>query len=277
MRKTLFFAFFLNALFAKAQTAESVLNEMLAGCDRVQSLQFTMSKKERMAAKMSEATNFVKYKKSPFSVYLKSKIPDSGMEILFVKGWNGNKAFINPGGFPYINVSLSPFASRMRTDGHFTLYDIGFETLTSNLRSGLKEINGKVSEYYTLNGTVNFDGRVCDKLTMENKTYTWIKYTAPKDILLTSIAMEKHLSAYAIKERNNLGDFGTIKAGTTLLIPSTFIKKVILYVDKTTRLPIMQEMYDDKGFFSRYEFRDLVLNPKFEALDFSTENKNYKF
>jgi outer membrane lipoprotein-sorting protein len=276
MRKILFFAFFLNALFAKAQTAQSVLEEMLTACDHVQSLQFTMSKKERMAAK-SEATNFVKYKKAPFSVYLKSKIPDSGMEILFVKGWNNNKAFINPGGFPYVNVSLSPFANRMRTDGHFTLYDIGFETLTSNLRNGLKEINGKVSEYYTLDGTVNFNGRICDKLIMENKTYKWIKYTAAKDILLTSLAMEKHLSAYSIKERNNLSDFGTIKAGTTLLIPSTFIKKVILYVDKTTRLPIMQEMHDDKGFFAHYEFRDLLLNPKFEAIDFSRENKTYKF
>jgi Protein of unknown function (DUF1571) len=277
MRKILLFALLLSGTLAQAQTAESVLREMLTACDRVQTLQFTMSKKERMVGKMSEATNFIKYRRSPFSAYMKAKVPDSGLELLFVKGWNDNKAYINPGGFPYVNVSLSPFSSRMRADGHFTVYDIGFETLNSNLHAGLKTIGDKISDYYTLEAGVTFNGRACEKLVMEHKDYKWIKYTAPKDILLTTLAREMNLGAYAIKARNGLAEFGTIKAGTTILIPSAFVKKLILYVDKTNHLPIMQEMHDDKGFFSRYEFRDLILNPKFEAIDFSPENKAYKF
>jgi outer membrane lipoprotein-sorting protein len=267
----------LSSLFAQAQTAQTVLDDMLAACDRVQTLIFTISKKERMVGRMSEGSSDVKYRKTPFSTYFKSKVPDNGLEVIFVKGWNDNKAFINPGGFPYINVSLSPLSSRMRADGHFTVYDLGFETLTKNLRYSLQKTGGKTANDYTLDGTVVFQGRTCDKLVLEHKNYAWSKYTVPKNIDLHALATEMRLSAYAIKERNNLTDWGTLKAGTVITIPTTFIKKLILYIDKTTHLPLVQEMYDDKGFFARYEFTNVQLNPKLDPMDFNHENKAYNF
>ena len=272
----LIFAATTSSLFAQAQTPQSVLDEMLGACDHVQTMIFTIAKKERMAGKTTEGSSDVKYRKTPFSTYFKSKVPDNGLEVIFVKGWNDNKAFINPGGFPYINVSLSPLSSRMRADGHFTVYDLGFETLTKNLRYSLQKTGGKTGNDYTLDGTVTFQGRVCDKLVLEHKNYAWSKYTVPKNIDLHTLATEKSLSAYALKERNNL-DWGTIKAGTVIMMPTTFIKKLILYVDKINRLPLVQEMYDDKGFFARYEFQNVQLNPKLDPMDFNHENKSYNF
>ena len=219
----------------------------------------------------------MKYRKANFAAYIKETIPNTGMEILFMKGWNDNKAYINPNGFPYVNVSLAPFSERMRQNGHFTIYDIGFETIVVNLRYGLKQMTGKINDFYRIDGTVVWDGRTCYKLVLNNPEYKWNKYTVPKDITLTSLARDMHLGAYSIKERNNLSSYSTIKAGTTILIPSAFVKKLTLYIDKTNNLPLMQEIHDDKGFFSRYEFNDFILNPKFSAADFSTTNPVYHF
>ncbi len=266
----------LSAISAQSP-ARRCLDGMLAACAKIQTLTFKMVKNERMDGKISEASSQMKYRKSPFSIYVYGLEPKKGVEILFNKGQNKNEAFVYPGGFPYVSLSLSPYGSLMRGDNHFTIYDIGFETLASNLRHSVTLLGNRFDDFFKLEGAVTWKGYTCDKLVLTDDDYKWISYTIPKTITLEVLARGLHLNTYSIKERNNLSNYGAIKAGTVLQIPTSFAKKVILYIDKATHLPVYQEIHDDRGKYSFYEFHDLKVNPTLTDEDFSKTNKNYNF
>ncbi len=273
-----FFIFGINATEVLAQSAaRKSIDAMFAACNKVQTLTFKMLKYERMGAKTTEATTAIKYRKSPLSIYIYGFTPTKGIEILFNKGQNNNEAYVNPGGFPYVTLSLSPLGKLMRSDNHFTIYDVGFETLAANLRHTIAGLGARFDECFKLEGTVNWRAYNCEKLVLTNDDYRWINYTVPKTETLEVIAKGLHLSSYAIKERNNLSGFGSVKGGTVLQIPSAFAKKVVLYIDKITHLPVYQELNDDKGRFASYEFYDLKLNAALTNEDFSKDNKAYNF
>ena len=199
------------------------------------------------------------------------------MEILFCKGQNADKAIINPNGFPYVNVSLSPYGNKMREGNHYTLYDVGFETLVSNLRHSVIMLGNRTDDFFKNEGTVTFDGRSCDKIVLRNPNFGWQNYTVTKATSLESLARSLYLGAHMIKEKNKLGGYGTLAAGTVLKIPTTFAKEVILYIDKKTRAPIYQEIRDNEGLYAKYEFTNLIINPTFAADEFATTHTGYHF
>jgi outer membrane lipoprotein-sorting protein len=65
--------------------------------------------------------------------------------------------------------------------------------------------------------------------------------------------------------------------GKTLKVPSSYAKKSVLYIQKDTKIPVYQEMSDDKGLFEKYEYRDVVVNPKFADDEFTTSFSDYRF
>lgn len=270
--------FLSNPLLAQPQSpARRSFQAMMTACENVQTLSFKMFKYERIDGRFTEATTQIKYRRSPYSVYIFTASPNYGREILFNKGQNKDEALINPGGFPYVTVSLSPYGTMMRSDNHFTIFDVGFETLAANLRHSLVALSSKFDEVYKLEGNLTWKGYTCEKLVLSNDDYKWINYTVPKAITLETLARGLHLGAYGIKERNHLSGYGLLKAGTVLQIPSTFVKKLILYLDKKTYLPVYQELHDDNGKFAAYEFQDLHVNPTLSNTDFSRDNPAYHF
>jgi hypothetical protein len=273
----LIFCFSAITNLAAQTSARKIMEEMFAACDRMQTLQFTMKRMERIDGKIDASTTLTKYRRAPFAVYLCNLTPHNGMEVLFNKGQNSEKAIINPNGFPYVNVSLSPYGNKMREGNHYTLYDVGFETLVSNLRHSVVILGSRTDDFFKNEGVVVFDGHQCDKIVLRNSSFAWQNYTVAKATSLESLARSLYLGSHMIKEKNKLADYGTLTAGTIIKIPTAFAKEVTLYIDKVTRAPIYQEIRDDAGVYAKYEFTNLIINPKFAADEFATTHTGYHF
>ncbi len=278
MKKTILSLLFVAAYIClQAQTARSVVGNMLTAIDNANTLTFTMVTKERFGKTYENAKMDIRMQVEPHRVYMKQYYPNEGVEILWKKGENNGKALVNPNGFPYINVSLSPYGSRMRKGNHHVLTDTGFKHLAGIIKHGVEAAGEQFEQHFILDGTVNKGGKTCYKLIMTMPDFTYESYTLRKDEYLVDIARRKYISEHMIAEVNDISLYDKVRAGTTLKVPNFYAKKTVFYIDQTTMFPVTQEIYDDKGLYEEYIFSNLVLNPTFSSNEFTEDCKLYGF
>jgi outer membrane lipoprotein-sorting protein len=80
-----------------------------------------------------------------------------------------------------------------------------------------------------------------------------------------------------LEKNKTIDDYFDISIGQKIIIPNDYAPKMILYIDKKLNLPLVIEVHDDKGFYERYEYRKLELNPIITDEEFTTEYKDYNF
>ncbi len=245
---------------AQSVSVRMILDKMYAAFGSAKHYAYQMYSKERFGDKYFERDMYFKIHDSPRKIYGKDE--KDGVELLYVKGWNDDKVFINPNGFPWTNVSFSIYNSRVREDNHHLLTTAGFAFTGKLLKeTEAKIVKGgrKIEEFFTYTGDVKFEGHDCYKLNMEHKDFKFIDYKVPADIELEKLCLDLGIPEYLTKERNNL-PYGKVRAGTVLQIPSSYAKQVVFYVDKKLFLPRVQLLYDDKGLYEKYEYRNIKVN-----------------
>jgi outer membrane lipoprotein-sorting protein len=208
------------------------------------------------------------------------KNQNSGVELLYVTGWNNNKPFINPNGFPYVNVSFDVNSPKVRNDGHHPITHAGFSYLYVQVKNTEKKLaaNGqKLEDIIKIAGDYTWNGKSCTKLILENSDFQFISYTCTQTESLLSLCERINVSEYMVMEKNNLRYGANVTKGMVLKVPNAFAKKAELYIDKSNGLPIYQVVYDDKGVFEKYEFRNLKINPQFNSAEFTTQFSGYGF
>ena len=259
-----------------AQTAESVVNQMLSALDAGKTYEYTMVQEERIDGKIHRNKIFTKIQETPKKVFIDNvEGANEGVQVLYVSGERDNKALVNK----MFGIKLSPFNSLIRKNQHHTILESGFGLLIGSIRDAKKRAQAQnaFDQVFQLAGSVTFDGKSCYKLILTDPTFTYESYTMQDGESLYSIAMKKKVCEQLIVEKNGLGGFGSGKSGQTIQIPSSYAKKTILYIDKSNMHPIYQEMYDEKGMFEKYTFYDLKVNPSFTFKDFSEDNSAYDF
>jgi outer membrane lipoprotein-sorting protein len=261
-----FAASFLSLFFvATSQTNAQVnvrqlLDKMYASMSNAKNYSYEMYSKERFGTKYFERDMLFRINETPKKVYAKDL--KDGVEILYAKGWNSDKAYINPNGFPWTNVSFSVYNGRVRADNHHLVTTAGFaftKRLLQRTEATILKKGKKIEEFFSITGETEFDGRTCYKFNMEYKDFAVVDYTVPKDIDLEALALDLDVPEYWVKERNKL-EYGIVKAGKVLKVPTSYAKKVIFYIDKKTFLPIAQLLYDDQGLYEKYEYRKMTIN-----------------
>ena len=260
----------------QAQTAESVLNQMLSALDAGKTYEYTMVQEERIDGKIHKNKIFTKIQETPKKVFIDNvEGANEGVQVLYASGERDNKALVNK----MFGIKLSPFNSLIRKNQHHTILESGFGLLIGSIRDAKKRAQAQNAFYqvFQLAGSVTFEGKSCYKLILTDPTFTYESYTIQDGESLYSIAMKKKVCEQLIVEKNGLGGFGSGKSGQTIQIPSSYAKKTILYIDKSNMHPIYQEMYDEKGMFEKYTFYDLKVNPSFTSKDFSEDNSAYDF
>lgn len=260
----------------QAQTAESVVNQMLSALDAGKTYEYTMVQEERIDGKIHRNKIFTKIQETPKKVFIDNvEGANEGVQVLYVSGERDNKALVNK----MFGIKLSPFNSLIRKNQHHTILESGFGLLIGSIRDAKKRAQAQnaFDQVFQLAGSVTFDGKSCYKLILTDPTFTYESYTIQDGESLYSIAMKKKVCEQLIVEKNGLGGFGSGKSGQTIQIPSSYAKKTILYIDKSNMHPIYQEMYDEKGMFEKYTFYDLKVNPSFTSKDFSEDNSAYDF
>jgi outer membrane lipoprotein-sorting protein len=268
--------FFSGSLRAqKTLTAKDIIYKMVKSIDDVERLKYSLKIIERGKKGYNHYESSVKLNRKPRKIYLYIK----GIELLWIAGWNNNKAYVKPNSFPYINLSLDPLGYLMRQDQHHTLNEMGVDYFGSVIEYIAKKYDQKFDQYFKLEADERINNRPCYKIIIDNKDFGYENYTVGDNESITSIARKLHVSEYMILEVNpKLNDyFDILKKGQVLKVPTAYAKHVTLYIDQLYFLPISVKILDDKGLFEQYDYHFMQVNPKIDDAEFTKDYKDYKF
>ena len=260
-----------------------IVDNMLAAIAKHQGVSFTMNATERIAGKGNEINQiemFTKVNVNPLKIYGKVlKDPNKGTELLYVTGSRENKIRVNPGKF-LPTMTLSPTSGLLTKNQHHTLLTSGFMIVHRIVLDGEKraEARGKFDEVFKYIGDVEYKGKSCYKILIDDPTYTYTTAVGQKGETVLGMARRLLVSEYHIMDLNP-GSRGLEDdiSGKTLKVSTSYAKKTILYIDKETNFPLYQEMNDEKGVYEKYEYTNLVINPVFKADEFTEKFPEYKF
>jgi outer membrane lipoprotein-sorting protein len=255
-----------------------LVEQMMTNIRAVKTAKFRFVKNERYEKKIVKSEQLVKLNVNPKKIYMKLlKGPHSGTELLFVQGTNDGKALVSAGSF-VPTISLSPFSSLVRDQQRHTIYELGFLYTGDLIYDAYTRYKGKANEYAKYEGLVDFDGRKCLKIFMDNKEYKLSDYTVKEGEDLIKIARRLKLDEYSLLEYNpGVKGYTEVKPGQVIKIPDTFSKSVLMYLDAKTLLPVYQKIIDINGFVAEYEYHDLQINVPIADEEFTKNYKEYGF
>lgn len=265
--------------FSFGQTkARQLVNEMIRGMSRVQTMTGKIRRLERMDGEMVPGEMRFKFMMDPRKAYIYNIVPDEGAEVLYVKGWNNDKAYVHPNKFPWVNVSFSLYSSVM-LKGHHSMNDLGFDYTLRIIKHLLKTRGEEFDQYVEYKGKKTWYGKSVDVIEINyGDKYGTDEYVVQANEDLFKIDEKLCVPAYRIVELNDdIDDFFDVKAGQKITVPNVYAKRVIFMIDEKDKLPIVQVVYDDKGMFSKYEYFDFKVNPTFQSTEFRTDFPEYNF
>lgn len=274
----LFILLFYTTTNLYAQTGLELVNKMLANGAEIKSLKYEMRMKERIREKYAVAKNLFKVQVSPFKVYLKQDYPLTNMEILYVDGINNNQALVHPCGFPWANVNLDINGTHMRKNLHHPITDSGFHYVFSIVKYLLDKYKLSAEKIVSLDGVITWKGTLCHKITLTNPFFKYYDYIVKPGETIFSIAAKNKINDYMIMDKNPaLESFDDCKPGMKIKLPNDYASKMEIWLDQKAMLPLIMRIYDDTGLYEEYEFINIVVNHKFQAIEFSTKYHEYNF
>lgn len=274
----LFFFFFAVYSQSPAPSGFEVAQLMFEHSARIQSLTYTITKQERVEGKILKQISFTKMQKSPYSVYLRQSFPNDGMEVLYVRGANSDKALINPNGFPWINLKLDPLDGIMRNNQHHTIFQSGFDHVVSILEFLCDKYQSQIDEMVVYNGLLTHEGKDCHSITFINPYFKLVDYTMQANETIEDVAAQKKLSAHMILESNpKIKDYEDVEVGQVIQIPNDYSPKLNLIIDAQAYIPLKMEVIDGKGLYEQYEYSKVVINPSFDPKEFTESYNGYGF
>lgn len=260
------------------ETGISIVNRMIERTSKIKTMTYQINKEERIDGKMFKQVALVKLQIDPVKLYLKEIVPNKGLEILFLRGANNDKAIVNPNGFPWININLDPKDELMRKNQHHTILESGFNYLINVLDYSIVKYKIEMDSLVVNNGIINYGGKECYSLSMNNPHFRYIDYVLQENESTSDVAQRLKISEHMILELNkSVRNYGEVGKGETIKIPSDYCPKVMLVVDKEEFLPLKMEIYDDQGLYEKYEFSGVKVNAKIRAEEFFQDYAEYGF
>jgi Protein of unknown function (DUF1571)/LysM domain len=258
------------------QSPKSIILEMVQSASELEGFTAEITKEERIEGELVKQITAVKLIRKPYQLYLNQKYPKEGVEILCRP--DHKKALINPNSFPWFNLSLDPFGSLMRHKQHHTIYDSGFDLMSSIIHRELARIGDDTARHIFYRGLVTWQGRPAIHIEMANPDFHYSTYQVLLGEDLNSIAKKLNVNEYAILELNDDVDFyDDVIPGQKIDVPSSYAKKMVLYIDSEYMLPLVIRVYDSDGLYEHYAYKKFILNPTFRPMEFSSSFEEYGF
>jgi len=256
-------------------SCKELLQSTIASVEKIQTLKFYLKCNERFNGKLIAIESQIKMNASPKKIYVYLK----GPEVLWLEGKNNGDAFVNPDGFPFMNLNLDPLGSIMRENQHHTVLEVGFNYFADIIKSTLSIAGEKFDDYYKCGGTLAWNGYECYLITAEYPDFKYVDYTVQKGETLVSIGRKLKVSDYMLLEINSgkVNTYNDVKPNQKIKVPNVYAKKMILYIDKELLIPRVIKVYDEKGLFESYEYHDLQVNIKIPDEEFTKDYKGYGF
>ncbi len=255
-------------------TTEQLTARMGAAIDNLKTLRCTVKAQERVGGAINQARSVMKLTYSPMRIYIKNQ---KGVEVLWLAGQNGGDAWVYPGAFPYVTLSLDPNGKIMRSSQHHTAMQAGFGAIASMLSTSATRTDNSYSRSFRYVGDSAVLGRPAHVLRSDFPQFRYVNYKAGKNETIAKIADRFGCGEFRIIERNNLSVGESIAEGKVLQVPNGYGRRTIVCIDPKTYLPTAVQVNDDKGLFEKFEFVDVVANQPIPQEEFSKNYKGYKF
>lgn len=280
-RFILLFLFVFNFSYCQSQESKErlIVNNMISACKLMRTGTFILKSTERLRdGHLHESEILVKQQTHPRNLYLYCIYPNPGAEALWRENLMEEKMLINPNGFPYVNLKLSPYSALIRKETHHTVHDLGFDYLMSLIGYYSKQLGPDFYSYLNILDTVTWEKRPCIRLSFDYTDYKALDYTVKIGENITSIALKLHLNDFSILLLNPAAkNYDDVQPGQVIRIPNFYCRKIIFTIDRTNWLPLKQEVYDESGLYEQYEFLSFVLDPVITPMEFSPDYDKYKF
>ena len=249
---------------------------MMDSAKKISYIRFSMNALERIETGFASANTKVKLQSHPRRSYLKNT--EKGLEVLYNEGELNNKCLVKPHVFPYFTLTLDPRGNLMRKNQHFTIYELGFDFTVKTIAMALSKEKENIAKHLSSLGKAVKNKMNCHVLVYENTAFNYFDYTVQAKETVASIANKFIVSDYMLRTKNKLyNEYGYIKSGTKIKVPTYYCKKAIFYIDEATMLPVSISIYDDIGLFENYEYYDIELNKPIPAVEFKRTYKGYGF
>jgi hypothetical protein len=269
----------LSALFSFESKNEvrpaQILLQMYDSIKNVKTVTQDVVALERVDNKYSINRSAIKVQMQPRKIYYIN--PAKKLEVLYNVEKYDRKAWVKPHIFPYLTLSLDPRGNIMRRNQHYSILELGYEFIGKSIALTLsKDKHGLDNFIY--HGKVMKNGYHCYFLEYENKNYSFVDYVVGNKETASLISLKLCVNDYLLRDKNNLlNDFGYLKKGTILKVPTLYCQKAILYIDEQLMLPVAISLYDDKGLFESYEYSNIQINKPFKQNEFDKEFARYNF
>ncbi len=249
---------------------------MIDSIKNIKTIRTSIKALERINNVYSSAASEIKVNVSPRKLYFIGR--QGKLEILYVAGEHNNKAVVKPHVFPYLTLTLDPRGNMMRKNQHYTINELGFDFIGRTISLILGKDKDNLAKNLSYLGKHEHNGYSCHMIVYETKTFPYYEYTVQKKETATSIAYKQSINDYLLRTKNDLfNDFGYLKEGRKLQVPSMYCKKAVFYIDEKTMIPVGVSIYDDIGLFENYEYSNIKINQPFDEKEFTKEFKGYGF
>jgi hypothetical protein len=253
------------------------MNDMFDAINNIRTVEYKLHTTERIEGRYDEINSEIKVNTKPRKIYLINR--KKKLEVLFVEGENNGKAYVNPGKFPYITLSLDPYGNLMRDNQHHSIDDLGFKYIADLLRNACR-IDNKAyfDKSVKYDGIIKWEGTNCYKLFFNFPDFKYVNYTLQKDESVREIAQKFNCGEYRIVEKNKGVDFDEVlKKGTTVQVPNMYAKMTMIYIQTETNLPVNIKVMDNEGMYEQFELRDIKVNRGFAKNEFTKDFPEYFF
>ncbi|MCB0504434.1 MAG: LysM peptidoglycan-binding domain-containing protein [Cyclobacteriaceae bacterium] len=258
-----------------AQTPREIVDSMFYKTNELKGFIAVINKTERFEEEYVIQKSLVKLNRDPIKIYIRQLMPKEGIEVL-VDSARYRKAIVNLNSFPWVNLYLDPQGIFMRKNQHHTVYDSGFDLMTSILKIELRSNNPKQS--LVRKDDTEWNGQKMFKLILSNNDYKLIDYTVKNGETVDDIADRFKINGYSILELNDdVNGYSDVEAGQIIKIPNHYAKTMELHIDQTTFLPLVIKVFDYKGLYEKYEYNSININPFFAEDEFTEEFEHYNF
>ncbi|HDR88146.1 MAG TPA: DUF1571 domain-containing protein [Bacteroidetes bacterium] len=256
--------------------AAEVMDRVIDRIERSYAVELYMSSAFREGKEMRTRKGFLRMKKDPLQIYFRQDHPDEGVELLYREGSNANKVLVWPNDFPWVNLKLDPQGSLIRKNSNHSIFDAGYWYLGDMIGHILR--TGAGNPVLRNEGPAGAGGQHLLKLTMELPGFGFEDYTVQEGEDLISIATRLKVPEYMILQRNpGIDHLWDVEPGQTIRVPTCYASRMVLLIDTRLMLPVKIDIYDDRGLFESYSYRNIRLDPGFTEQTFSADNPEYGF
>ncbi|MEQ9188523.1 MAG: hypothetical protein RLP15_12370 [Cryomorphaceae bacterium] len=228
-------------------------------------VQYSSAKVERHLNKTQTASFDFTIQREPFKVA--GRMRDKGHFILYDTEASTTQAWYISNGFPFTNLSLDINGKMFRGLNHYTISDAGCNFIFSIIREQYMMLEDKFQCSHVMR-----KGK--EEILIEASADDWAfrTYVAQKGETVLDIAKKFSISAYLIIERNEgVDQYQDDCSGKKLLLPNYYGKKIRLYVSAEHGLPMLIEVYDDRGLLEQVEYSNYKFDTTLPADYFTVD------